>query len=69
MMCFGNKSNPKVDNGIDNLDQSHIRLSVQQRPNKPVKSSGGFMTNTPVGRSKKILREMPASQRKGARSE
>jgi hypothetical protein len=71
-MCFGNKTNPEVRNGTDNLDQSHTRSSDyadQHLPNKPVKSSGsGWLANTPAGRSKAIVKNMSESERKGVRS-
>jgi len=73
-MCFGTKANPEVPNGTDNPDESHTHSSNytdQHYPNKPVRSSGsgsGRLANTPVGRSKAILKQVPEDERKDVHS-
>ncbi|PMD47262.1 hypothetical protein L207DRAFT_506261 [Hyaloscypha variabilis F] len=69
-MCFGDRTNPEIHAGTDNLDKTHTRTSDyadQHHPNRPVKASksaGGWFANTPAGKSNALIKAMPKEELK-----
>jgi len=69
-MCFGDRTNPEIHAGTDNLDKTHTRASDyadQHYPNRPVKASksaGGWFANTPAGKSNALIKAMPKEELK-----
>lgn len=72
-MCFGTKANPKIQTGVDDAPRTVHQYTNKpysdgtSNSSKPAKTSGGFLADTPYGRSKAIQNQIKAGELAGAK--